>query len=67
MLGREGVNIAVTMRLAIIETSDKARVLLELSEEDFLRKLEEAYAKTGDLKKAFELVAKYLRELSIKL
>jgi hypothetical protein len=55
------------MRLAIIETNDKAQVLLELSEDEFIKKLKKYFEETGSIEDAFRLVAKELKDLTIKL
>jgi hypothetical protein len=56
------------MRLAIIETDDdRARVLLELSEEDFLKRLKEAYLRYKNIEQAFKEVADYLKKLTVNL
>lgn len=55
------------MRLAIIDTNEKARILLELSQEEFLARLNEAYDKHGNIDKAFKEVAEYLKSLTVRL
>ena len=55
------------MRLAIIDTNEKARILLELSQEEFLARLKEALARHENIDVAFKEVAEYLKSLTVSL
>lgn len=56
------------MRLAIIDVvEERGRILLEMSEEVFLKLLEEAMEEHGDVRVAFYVVANKFKNKSITL
>lgn len=56
------------MRLAIIDViEERGRILLEMTQEVFLQKLEKAFSETHDIKEAFNIVAEEFKRKTIAL